>query len=73
VERRQAIDDCPKELEGYRTDYARDALQVLLLHRDWLSVEAWLEYPGIGDDPLIGGDLYLARAREDLGLPAQDP
>ncbi|MGB5832384.1 MAG: hypothetical protein WBG92_10395 [Thiohalocapsa sp.] len=62
-----------EEFQGYRTEYARDALQVLLLHGDWMSVETWIDYPGIGDDPLIAGDLHLARAREGLGLPAQDP
>jgi hypothetical protein len=62
-----------EEIDGYRADYARDALLVLLLKGDWLSVETWLEYPGIGDVPLIRGDLYLARAREELGQPPQDP
>lgn len=62
-----------EEFQGHRTDYARDALHVLLLHGDWLSVETWIDYPGIGDDPLIAGDLHLAHAREDLGLPPQDP
>jgi hypothetical protein len=61
-----------EEIEGYRGDYARDALHVLLLHGDWLSVETWLDYPGIGEDKLIRGDLYLARARDELGLPARD-
>jgi len=61
-----------EEFQGYRTDFARDALHVLLRHRDWLSVETWLEYPGIGDDPFIAGDLHLCRAREGLGLPARD-
>lgn len=62
-----------EEFEGYRTDYARDALLVLLLHGDWLSVETWIEYPGIGDDPFIAGDLHWARARAGLGLPLRDP
>jgi hypothetical protein len=61
-----------EEFEGYRAEYAREALHVLLLVRDWLSAETWLDYPGIGDDPLIRGDLSLARAREDLGLPSRD-
>jgi len=61
-----------EEFQGYRTDYARDALTVLLLHGDWLSVETWLDYPGIGDDPFIAGDLQLARAREGLGLSPLD-
>jgi tetratricopeptide (TPR) repeat protein len=61
-----------EEFQGYRADYARDAMHVLLLHGDWLCVETWLEYPGIGDDPLIAGDLHLARAREGLGLPPLD-
>jgi tetratricopeptide (TPR) repeat protein len=61
-----------EEFQGFRADYARDAMHVLLLHGDWLSVETWLDYPGIGDDPFIAGDLHLARAREGLGLPPQD-
>jgi hypothetical protein len=61
-----------EEFQGYRADYARDAMHVLLLHGDWLCVETWLQYPGIGDDFLIGGDLHLARAREGLGLPPLD-
>ena len=61
-----------EDFQGYRTEYARDALHVLLLHGDWLSVETWSDYPGIGDDPFIAGDLHLARARDGLGLPARD-
>jgi len=62
-----------EEFQGHRSEYARDALLVLLLQGDWLSVETWIDYPGIGDDPFIAGDLHLARAREDLGLPPRDP
>lgn len=61
-----------EEFQGYRTEYARDALHVLLRHGDWLSVATWIDYPGIGDDPFIAGDLHLARARDGLGLPACD-
>jgi hypothetical protein len=61
-----------EEIEGHRADYARDALHTLLLQGDWLSVETWLDYPGIGDVPLLRGDLHLARARDALGLPARD-
>jgi hypothetical protein len=61
-----------EEIEGHRADYARDALHTLLLQGDWLSVETWLDYPGIGDVPLMRGDLHLARARDELGLPARD-
>ncbi len=62
-----------EEIGGHQADFARDAMQVLLRAGDWLSVETWLDYPGIGDDPLIRGDLHLARARQALGLPARDP
>ena len=62
-----------EEIEGYRGDYARDAMQVLLLHGDWLSVETWLEHPGLDGDPFLPGDLHLARARAGLGLPPRDP
>lgn len=62
-----------EEIDGHQADYARDAMQVLLLEGDWLSVETWLDYPGIGDDPFMRGDLHLARARQALGLPARDP
>lgn len=61
-----------EEIEGHRADYARDALHALLLQGDWLSVETWLDYPGIGDVPLMRGDLHLARAREELGLTMRD-
>ncbi len=61
-----------EDFQGYRTEYARDAMHVLLRHGDWLSVETWIDYPGIGDDPFIAGDLHLARARDGLGLPACD-
>lgn len=61
-----------EEIEGYRSDYARDAFHVLLLQGDWLSVETWLDYPGLNDDPLIRGDLHLARARSELELPPVD-
>ncbi|MCF7978492.1 MAG: hypothetical protein K9L82_10825 [Chromatiaceae bacterium] len=62
-----------EEIDGHREDFARDAMRVLLREGDWLSVETWLDYPGIGDDPLMRGDLHLARARQALGLPAHDP
>jgi hypothetical protein len=62
-----------EEIDGHQADYARDAMHVLLREGDWLSVETWLDYPGIGDNPLMSGDLYLARARYLLGLPARDP
>lgn len=62
-----------EEIDGHQAEYARDAMQVLLLEGDWLSVNTWLDYPGIGDDPLMRGDLHLARARQALGLPARDP
>ncbi|MEA3638875.1 MAG: hypothetical protein VBE63_02905 [Lamprobacter sp.] len=62
-----------EEIDGHQADYARDAMQVLLREADWLSVETWLDYPGIGDTPLLHGDLYLARARYALGLPVHDP
>ncbi len=62
-----------EELDGHQHDLARDAMLVLLQEGDWLSVETWLEYPGIGDDPLMRGDLHLARARAALGEPARDP
>lgn len=62
-----------EELEGHQTELARDAMLVLLQEGDWLSVETWLEYPGIGDDPLVRGDLHLARARAALDQPPRDP
>lgn len=62
-----------EEVDGHQQDLARDALLVLLQQGDWLSVETWLEYPGIGEDPLIRGDLHLARARAALGEPPRDP
>lgn len=62
-----------EEIDGHREDFARDAMRVLLREGDWLSVETWLDYPVIGDDPLMRGDLHLARARHALGLPAHDP
>ncbi len=62
-----------EEIDGHQADFARDAMQVLLREGDWLSVETWLDYPGIGDDPLMRGDLHLARARHRLGMPARDP
>ncbi len=62
-----------EEIDGHQTDFARDAMHVLLREGDWLSVETWLDYPGIGDDPLMRGDLHLARARRAVGLPASDP
>ncbi|WP_462321477.1 hypothetical protein [Halochromatium sp.] len=62
-----------EEIDGHQADYARDAMHVLLREGDWLSVETWLDYPGIGDDPWMRGDLHLARARQALGLPVSDP
>jgi hypothetical protein len=62
-----------EEIDGHREDFARDAMRVLLREGDWLSVETWLDYPGIGDDPLMRGDLHLARAGRALGLTALDP
>ncbi len=61
-----------EEIDGHQADFARDAMHVLLREGDWLSVETWLDYPGIGDDPLMRGDLHLARARHKLGMPARD-
>lgn len=61
-----------EEIEGHRADYSRDALHALLLQGDWLSVETWLDYPGIGDVPLMRGDLHLMRGRDELGLPPYD-
>ncbi|MBK5940222.1 hypothetical protein [Halochromatium roseum] len=62
-----------EEIDGHREDFARDAMRVLLREGDWLSVETWLDYPGIGDDPLMRGDLHLARAWRALGLTLPDP
>lgn len=62
-----------EEIEGHQTELARDAMLTLLQEGDWLSVETWLEYPGIGDDPFMRGDLHLARARAALGHPPRDP
>jgi hypothetical protein len=62
-----------EEIDGHQAEFARDAMQVLLREGDWLSVETWLGYPGIGDNPLMRGDLHLARARQRLGMPVLDP
>jgi hypothetical protein len=62
-----------EEIDGHQAEFARDAMQVLLREGDWLSVETWLDYPGIGENPWLRGDLPLARARQLLQLPARDP